>query len=88
MLSGLVGCGFLSEGTCSITAVEILLSSDGGLCGIMAVNWMAWGIFRQKRCVQEFLVDGFTTIGVIGYVVFVGISTYIIFHRMVTTRCF
>ena len=84
MLSGLVGCGFLSGETCSVVAVGNFAGGDGGLsaaCGIMAVNWMAQGIFQAEK-VRAGIPGGWILAGgVIGYVVLLVISN-IVFHRM------
>ena len=56
-------------------------------CGIMAVNWMAQGIFQAEK-VRAGIPGGWILAGgVIGYVVLLVISN-IIFHRMVTTELF
>lgn len=56
-------------------------------CGIMAVNWMAQGIFQAEKVRAGIPVGWILAGGVIGYVVLLVISN-IIFHRMVTTELF
>ena len=82
------GVAFYPERHVPLWLSGILLVATAA-CGIMAVNWMAQGIFSgREKCVQEFLVwGGILAGGVIGYVVLLVISN-IVFHRMVTTELF
>ena len=76
MLSGLVGCGFLSGEICSVVAVGDFAGGDGGL-------WDYGGKLDGAGIPVGWILAG----GVIGYVVLLVISN-IIFHRMVTTELF
>ena len=86
MLSGLVGCGFLSGETCSVVAVGDFAGGDGGLWDYGGKLDGA-GHFQAEKVRAGIPVGWILAGGVIGYVVLLVISN-IIFHRMVTTELF
>ena len=80
------GVAFYPERHVPLWLSGILLVATAA-CGIMAVNWMAQGIFQAEK-VRAGIPGGWILAGgVIGYVVLLVISN-IIFHRMVTTELF
>ena len=80
------GVAFYPERHAPLWLSGILLAGTA-VCGIMAVNWMAQGIFQAEK-VRAGIPGGWILAGgVIGYVVLLVISN-IIFHRMVTTELF
>lgn len=80
------GVAFYPERRAPLWLSGILLAGTA-VCGIMAVNWMAQGIFQAEK-VRAGVPGGWILAGgVIGYVVLLVISN-IIFHRMVTTELF
>ena len=87
MLSGLVGCGFLSGETCSVVAVGDFAGGDGGLWDYGGKLDGAEGIFQAEKVRAGIPVGWILAGGVIGYVVLLVISN-IVFHRMVTTELF
>lgn len=86
MLSGLVGCGFLSGETCSVVAVGDFAGGDGGLWDYGGKLDGA-GHFQAEKVRAGIPVGWILAGGVIGYVVLLVISN-IVFHRMVTTELF
>ena len=79
------GVAFYPERHVPLWLSGILLVATAA-CGIMAVNWMAQGIFQAEK-VRAGIPVGWILAGVIGYVVLLVISN-IVFHRMVTTELF
>lgn len=80
------GVAFYPERHASLWLSGILLVATA-VCGIMAVNWMAQGIFQAEK-VRAGVPGGWILAGgVIGYVVLLVISN-VVFHRMVTTELF
>ena len=80
------GVAFYPERHVPLWLSAILLVATAA-CWIMAVNWMAQGIFQAEK-VRAGIPGGWILAGgVIGYVVLLVISN-IIFHRMVTTELF
>ena len=80
------GVAFYPERHVPLWLSGILLVATAA-CGIMAVNWMAQGIFQAEKVRAGIPVGWILAGGVIGYVVLLVISN-IIFHRMVTTELF
>lgn len=80
------GVAFYPERRAPLWLSGILLAGTA-VCGIMAVNWMAQGIFQAEK-VRAGVPGGWILAGgMIGYVVLLVISN-IIFQRMVTTELF
>lgn len=80
------GVAFYPERHVPLWLSGILLVATAA-CGIMAVNWMAQGIFQAEKVRAGIPVGWILAGGVIGYVVLLVISN-IVFHRMVTTELF
>ena len=53
------GVAFLSGETCSVVAVGDFAGGDGGLWDYGGKLDGAGQFFRQRKCVQEFLLGGF-----------------------------
>lgn len=93
MLAACAGCYLLWWGVAFYPERHAPLWLSGillvvtAVCGIMAVNWMAQGIFQtegiRKGASGGWILAG----GVICYIVLLVISN-LVFHRMVTTELF
>ena len=80
------GVAFYPERHVPLWLSGILLVATAA-CGIIAVNWMAQGIFQAEKVRAGIPVGWILAGGVIGYVVLLEISNNM-FHRMVTTELF
>ena len=80
------GVAFYLERHAPLWLSGILLAGTA-VCEIMAVNWMAQGIFQAEK-VRAGISGGWILAGgVIGYIVLLVISN-VVFYRMVTTELF
>ena len=81
------GVAFYLERHAPLLWLSGILLAGTAVCEIMAVNWMAQGIFQAEK-VRAGISGGWILAGgVIGYIVLLVISN-VVFYRMVTTELF